>query len=384
MPAGNPNSRASEQQITVTYEHGLGHDVFGGGQRILIETLNMLIVSNKVSLFVPGDPSHLLHGGITKSENLKIFFTPQSKSAVINGIVIFIYVILFRKHRCDILIAFTSELFYFALLKKFLQLNFRLKSYLAAPDLRGFYNVGWWSFLKTVRYRLDLFLFLMGFKFTDDQYSISHKILNDASRIIQLNNAKVVYPGIPKIDQTVIKENCFKGRKKKFCIGYIGRINFSQKPLKPLFEALEQTKESWTEIHIVGAGPDIKALTPYIEVLTSQRLIFHGNKNFEYIQQLSHKLDLIILPSNDESFMLTAYEVVGLGVPIAVSKVADIKETLSHLETVFLIENNSDWLKTFIQSFDNTAIKPAALSAAASFVEQKFNWTVLSDELASR
>jgi len=224
----------------------------------------------------------------------------------------------------------------------------------------------------------------MGYRLTDDQYAISNKILSDASRMIKLNNAKVIYPGIPRIEQSTIVRNCFKRRNKKFCIGYIGRINFAQKPLIPLFEALKQTDESWSTIHIVGAGPDVGALRPYLDALTSRKVIFHGNRPFKYIQQLSHEFDLVILPSNDESFMLTAYEIIGLGVPIAVSKVADIEATLSNLKTVFLIENNSDWLKNFLRHFDNTTIMPDDLSAAASFVERNFNWTILSSALASR
>ena len=370
--------------IVICYEHGIGEDTFGGGQRILIETINELKKnSNNITLVMPKK---------TKDENLNllisgvvIVYSINSIIAFLSGFYIFIHLLFNNLLKADVIIAFTSEIFWLSLFKKFY--NYKLSSYLAAPDLSIFNESSILRKFKIIRYNIELYLFILGFKRADIKLAIGQRIKDQAEKYFNIKMIKIVYPGInlkfiKKLkylnDSKNINDN---NNYNKINILYIGRIDFQHKPLNELIDGLYNCKDSWDYLHIVGNGPDLEKINNIENNQLRNKIILYGSKNISDITYLFSEIDLAILPSNYESFMLTVYEMIAIGVVTVYNDVADLKNNLQQVNTAFCMENKSYNYTNFVEKFNSLKFSFEDLKLSSEYILNNFNWYKLSKEL---
>ena len=236
------------KKILVTYEHGLGGDTIGGGQRILFELINQLKRDHEVTLITPKTKGKIneaiWNGGI------KIIYSRYSKVAFLSGLLIFLQYLKIKGFKYNLTIAFTSEIYWLSLMRKLIK--FKIASYLAAPDLTGFKSGSIIKNLITIRKRFELYLFMKGFSDADLKLAIGNKIKNEAEFKFNIKNIKVIYPGV---NYSYIKKSRSKS-SNLINILYIGRLDFKQKPLNQLIEAIEITSDIVEKFHVIGNGPD--------------------------------------------------------------------------------------------------------------------------------
>ena len=86
---------------------------------------------------------------------------------------------------------------------------------------------------------------------------------------------------------------------------------------------------------LVGEGPDLPKVYDYVRSMgLSERVIFLGKQ--EEVAQVLSMADLMLLPSEKESFGLVALEAMACGVPTVASNAGGIPELITHGETGFL------------------------------------------------
>ena len=360
-------------KLVVTYEHGLISSAFGGGQRILIEILLVLTQNHSVLLITPGHESEPLPLELIGCKNFQIKFTERSHVSVISGLRVFKAAVnnILRQKNVQV-ISFTSELYWLSLLRKFRK--FRLSAYLAAPDLEGFEKKASLSYCRTIRKRLELFLFMLGFKHADNKIAIGNKIKLQAEKYFNISDINVQFPGIGLVPQKKIYNN----EIQNLSFLYLGRLELTQKPITKFLEFLTESDVIWKKIHIVGDGPDKQYLQ---KKFNSPRFVFHGNRSLTSLQSIVDEVDIAILPSASESFMLTAYEMIKVGLPIICNDVADLKVNIGHLESVRIVENCKAGYDEALRHLDRGFIGQEVCMKSSQSVTKNFSWHKLANAL---
>ncbi|MGD8306546.1 MAG: glycosyltransferase family 4 protein [Ignavibacteria bacterium] len=131
-----------------------------------------------------------------------------------------------------------------------------------------------------------------------------------------------------------------------FIIGFVGRINYSEKGIDVLLEAFNQLSKSDLRLCllIVGDGPNQKELENYCSV-NKLKILFISSK--ENIFDFYHLMDLVVLPSRIEPFGIIVIEAGLMQKPFIGSNVDGITELVDHEKDGLLFESgNVDDLKT--------------------------------------
>lgn len=363
-------------KILLTFEHGLNGEVIGGGQRILASIIQEFKKTNDVTVILLDNHSNeyleSIYPGvkfITKktSPNVLIRLFRLSLECV-SKIVL---------NKYDLVISFTSENIFVAPACRLFNINHI--SYLAAPDLDGFSNKFSIKHLITIRKRFDLYLFILGMKFSSQNYAIGTRIKNQLGKVFNIQNCKVLYPGVDKI----LRERNFKKlESKKINVVYLGRIEFKQKPLDILLKCIALNKHRINKCLIIGSGPDIDNAISLCQYLNIDKIVdFKGSLDLKMISENLIDIDIAILPSSNESFMLTAYELLYSRIPIIVNDVADIKKTLDWSEMVQIVNLNEE---DFNIAINNYFLNPPTLDDAEKivyYIDENFNWSKMTNQI---
>jgi L-malate glycosyltransferase len=100
--------------------------------------------------------------------------------------------------------------------------------------------------------------------------------------------------------------------------------------LKPKFESLE--------LHILGDGPmrgDYEELTRELEIV--DKVQFIGRVPNTMVPQYMKEMDIVAMPSYEDSFGVTAVEAMACGIPVVVSDVDGLKEVVLENETGLIV-----------------------------------------------
>jgi L-malate glycosyltransferase len=113
------------------------------------------------------------------------------------------------------------------------------------------------------------------------------------------------------------------------------------RPVKRVMDVVEvfaRVKEKLTaKLLFVGEGPDLpKAMCRVKELGLTEHVLFCGKQ--DDVAQVLSMADLLLLPSEKESFGLVALEAMACGVPTVGSNAGGIPELISHGETGFLAD----------------------------------------------
>jgi glycosyltransferase involved in cell wall biosynthesis len=147
-----------------------------------------------------------------------------------------------------------------------------------------------------------------------------------------------------------------------------------------LIEAFAKLVKEEDVVHlvIIGDGPEKQRYEKMVEGygITNQ-VTFAGFVPQEELPQLLTQLDLFVLPSESESFGVSALEAQACGVPVIVNNVGGLPEVVKHGETGIIIPNNSPEeiykaMKTLLNDDYN---RHQMETNAAQFVRDHYQWS---------
>jgi len=143
---------------------------------------------------------------------------------------------------------------------------------------------------------------------------------------------KVIYSGIAMDEFANVPE--IVESDGKFVIGYVGRLSPEKGPYC-LLESLSDLDGIDYECMIVGDGPLRTGLEDYVKAHDLQervRMLGFQKK----IAPLINKMDVVVVPSVNETFGITIVEAFALKKPVIASNAGGIPELVRHKETGLL------------------------------------------------
>ena len=132
---------------------------------------------------------------------------------------------------------------------------------------------------------------------------------------------------------------------------FCGRIS-KEKNIEELFDCCSLLDSYNFTLHIIGDGPYLPNLKDIIELeykKIKSKIVFHGNKEPEEINNLYQTLDnrIFLFSSVSETFGKTPMEAGATGIPIFIKK-SDISEILyTHKKNGYIFEESKDFLDLF-------------------------------------
>ena len=230
---------------------------------------------------------------------------------------------------------------------------------------------------------------------SDRVTAVSESLRNDTLRLFDLKKKIDVIPNF--IDTNKIKakgkpcERSLLAEKDEKILTHIS--NF--RPLKrildviAIFEGVQPKVKS--KLMMVGEGPEkIKAIQYVKEKNLQDQVLFLGNSN--EIDKILCFSDLFLLPSEKESFGLSALEAMAHGVPIISSDAGGLPEVNLHEKTGFIskIGDTQDMVQNALSLLENEE-KHQTFKKQAQHHAEKFNLetivnqyeTIYADAIAS-
>ena len=230
---------------------------------------------------------------------------------------------------------------------------------------------------------------------SDRVTAVSESLRNDTLRLFDIKKKIDVIPNF--IDTNKIKakgkpcERSLLAEKDEKILTHIS--NF--RPLKrildviAIFEGVQPKVKS--KLMMVGEGPEkIKAIQYVKEKNLQDQVLFLGNSN--EIDKILCFSDLFLLPSEKESFGLSALEAMAHGVPIISSDAGGLPEVNLHEKTGFIskIGDTQDMVQNALSLLENEE-KYRTFKKQAQHYAEKFNLetivnqyeTIYADAIAS-
>ncbi|MEO2099833.1 MAG: N-acetyl-alpha-D-glucosaminyl L-malate synthase BshA [Flavobacteriaceae bacterium] len=230
---------------------------------------------------------------------------------------------------------------------------------------------------------------------SDRVTAVSESLRNDTLRLFDIKKKIDVIPNF--IDTNKIKakgkpcERSLLAEKDEKILTHIS--NF--RPLKrildviAIFEGVQPKVKS--KLMMVGEGPEkIKAIQYVKEKNLQDQVLFLGNSN--EIDKILCFSDLFLLPSEKESFGLSALEAMAHGVPIISSDAGGLPEVNLHEKTGFIskIGDTQDMVQNALSLLENEE-KHQTFNKQAQHHAEKFNLetivnqyeTIYADAIAS-
>ena len=174
---------------------------------------------------------------------------------------------------------------------------------------------------------------------SDRVTAVSESLKEDTLRLFEIRKNIQVIPNFIDIDKIKSKgkpcERSLLASKEEKILSHIS--NF--RPLKrildviAIFEGVHPKVKS--KLMMVGEGPEKQKAVQYVkEKGLEERVLFLGNSN--EIEKILCYSDLFLLPSEKESFGLSALEAMAHGVPVISSNTGGISEVNIHGKTGYL------------------------------------------------
>ena len=164
---------------------------------------------------------------------------------------------------------------------------------------------------------------------------------------------------------------------RNFKVLSFGRITYNQKPFNLVVQPLSELTTYWDKWTIIGDGPDLDNLKNDISFFgIASKVFFTGTLDTKQIINYLNESDVIILPSNYESFFITVYESLLFKKVVITDDVADIKENLELFSNIKIVDSkNKNLYKNTIQDvFNNYNLYLKDVNKASHFIKNKYNW----------
>ena len=176
---------------------------------------------------------------------------------------------------------------------------------------------------------------------SDRVTAVSESLKEDTLRLFEIRKNIQVIPNFIDIDKIKSKgkpcERILLASKEEKILSHIS--NF--RPLKRIFDVIAIFEgvlpKVKSKLMMVGEGPEKQKAVQYVkEKGLEGRVLFLGNSN--EIEKILCYSDLFLLPSEKESFGLSALEAMAHGVPVISSNTGGISEVNIHGKTGYLSE----------------------------------------------
>ena len=176
---------------------------------------------------------------------------------------------------------------------------------------------------------------------SDRVTAVSESLKEDTLRLFEIRKNIQVIPNFIDIDKIKSKgkpcERSLLASKEEKILSHIS--NF--RPLKRIFDVIAIFEgvlpKVKSKLMMVGEGPEKQKAVQYVkEKGLEERVLFLGNSN--EIEKILCYSDLFLLPSEKESFGLSALEAMAHGVPVISSNTGGISEVNIHGKTGYLSE----------------------------------------------
>ena len=370
-------------KILFTYEYPFHKSGYGGGQQIIRDLSKSLTnLGHEVIVACLGTDE------LTLNETDKpVRYEFQYKYKV--GIRSFLFasfgsIRLINKFKPDFVLSFSSESAIISLYCKLKNIPFYI--YIAAPYLPVFKIFKFRSYLTNIRYHLPLYLQYIGCFFSKKIFTISDFITLQTLVNWEINNKKIQTLGCA-ISEIVINHQAELADKNRCIrIATTGRLMYSQKPIDILAKCLSQLKNIPFEWHVIGTGRDLDNFKILLDNLGIEKsTILHSTLSTHEICKLYDRIDLVILPSNNESFFITAYEAISLNKILVTNKVALLDKIFTNYNSIIFsdevsVEAYAESINKAIKLLNEKNIK-TDLKIASEFVKNNFNWEKIGNKL---
>ena len=150
-------------------------------------------------------------------------------------------------------------------------------------------------------------------------------------------NIEVIPNFIDQDEYTDVKLRCFPEFKKVPILCHISNLRPVKRPLDVIKTFHLVLQKIDCKLMIVGEGPgleEVVALAKELNVL--EKITFKGNH--ADILEVLPCADIVLLPSDRESFGLVALEAMGCGIPVVGYRVGGLPEVVKHGVTGYLAE----------------------------------------------
>ena len=369
-------------KILFTYEYPFHKSGYGGGQQIIRDLSKSLVdFGHDVKVACLGTDELNLN-----EIDYPVSYEFMNKYKVgLNSFILtsFGSIKLLKKYKPDLVLSFSSESAIVSLYCKYKKIPFYI--YIAAPYLPVFKIYKPFLYFKNIRYHLPLYLQNIGCAFSNKIFTISDFISYQALNNWHINKNKVLTIGCA-ISDDVINYSQKLSQSSTIRIATTGRIMYSQKPINILAKSLSNFKDINFEWHVIGTGKDLddfNILLDKLDILKSTTL--HSTLSTLEICKIYDNVDLIILPSYNESFFITAYEAICLNKILITNKVALLNKIFNKFKTIIFtddvtVESYTDAIYKGIKLLKEDKIEINLLEAS-EFVKTNFNWRIISQNL---
>ena len=109
----------------------------------------------------------------------------------------------------------------------------------------------------------------------------------------------------------------------------------------------------------------------------SNKVKFLGTLNSECIKEQLFLSDIVVLPSNSESLMLTAYEAISMCRITVLNDVADLKRDFENFDSVLVLDkaDEKSLFDGLHYAMDHYTKLNSKVEDASIFVRDNMNWT---------
>ena len=170
----------------------------------------------------------------------------------------------------------------------------------------------------------------------DNLVTVSNELMLDYKTYL---NDKVVF--IPNcLDDSIRKVSKLES-KNIISVGRLAKEKGFDDLLK-LYKRISNKYPDW-KLNIVGDGTEKTKLLELTEELKlTNKVIFHGYQNKEYINNLLNDSSIFVLTSHTESFGLVVIEAMACGIPcVSYTSAQGVNEIIDNEENGFLIKNRN-------------------------------------------
>jgi N-acetyl-alpha-D-glucosaminyl L-malate synthase BshA len=216
--------------------------------------------------------------------------------------------------------------------------------------------------------------------------AVSNSLVKDTEKKLGITPGKIktVYNFVnPKYFNPSLRPTDCEGREDKTVILHISNLRAVKRPLDviKIFHGIYKAMDQPMELRIVGEGPLQYDMEVLVEKLGIERHVrFMGVRSD--IGVVIACADLLLLPSQEESFGLAALEAMACGVPVVASRVGGLPEVIDDGRSGFLfsVGNTDEAAEKAVKLLENLEAYYSVQKEALKDAEQKFGMTKIVDQ----
>lgn len=216
--------------------------------------------------------------------------------------------------------------------------------------------------------------------------AVSNSLTEETEKKLCITPGKIetVYNFInPKFFNPGLRNSDIRGSSNKTIIMHISNLRAVKRPLDviKIFHDIHQAMGDQVELRIVGEGPLQYDMITLVEQLGIEKNVqFLGIRSD--IGAIIASSDLLLLPSQQESFGLVALEAMACGVPVIASRVGGLPEVIEDGKTGFLFQvgNVEEAARKAVKVLEDKELYYSIREQALKDAEQKFSMNKIVDQ----